>query len=193
MPDYDSIDPSKLRNTVSALTNRLAMGDYEGLCRLPRASRLSPAEIERVVRDYGRQLIPLPIPAFETVDIVPVSKSHPQQWSVVVPLWSKEEGRSDLSLQLTVEDSKKKKGQTITRAVFSQALEQIKGTARNHTKPGNVVKFLLHQNECCNLEGSRPNAQTTTPNLAPPINSSVLQAVARSTEQLSGLTRAGVG
>src|SRR5689334_4247510 len=74
MPSPLSIDPVKLRVTVSALTDRLAKGDYEGLCQMARTSRLSPAQIERVVRDYGRQLIPLPIPAFETVDIMPVSK-----------------------------------------------------------------------------------------------------------------------
>ena len=105
MPDQASINHSKLRDTVSALTDLLAMGDYEGLCRLPRTSRLSPAEIERVILNYGRQLMPLPNSAFEAADIIPVSESNPQQWSVVVPLWSKEEGRSDLSLELTVEDS----------------------------------------------------------------------------------------
>jgi hypothetical protein len=105
MPAPTPIDPAKLRDTVSALTDRLATGDYDGLCRLVRSSRLSPAEVERVVRDYGRHLIPLPSAAFEAVDLVPVSNSHPQQWSVVVPLWSTEEGRSDLSLELTVEDS----------------------------------------------------------------------------------------
>jgi len=40
-----------------------------------------------------------------TADIVPISGSNPQLWSVVVPLWSQEEGRSDLSLEITVQDS----------------------------------------------------------------------------------------
>jgi hypothetical protein len=105
MPSPKPIDSAKLRATVSAFTDRLAQGDYDGLCRLARASRLGPADLERVVRDYGRQLVTLSSAAFEALDLVPVSHSQPQRWSVVVPLWSKEEGRSDLSLELTLEDS----------------------------------------------------------------------------------------
>ena len=100
-----SIDSGKLRVTLSALTDRLAQGDYEGLCRLARASRLRPADVERAVLEYGRRLVPLPLTAFQAIDVVPVSGSNPQRWSVVVPLWSKEEGRSDLSLELTLEDA----------------------------------------------------------------------------------------
>ena len=105
MPDAEPIDPAKLRGTVGALTDHLARGDYEGLCRLARTSRIREAELERVVREYGRHLVPLPLAAFQEVDVVSVADSYPQRWSVVVPLWSKEEGRSDLSLELTVEDS----------------------------------------------------------------------------------------
>jgi hypothetical protein len=104
MPRPQLIDSAKLRSTVSALTGRLAQGDYEGLCRLANGSRLAATEVERVVRDYGRRLVTLPVEAFQTIDVVPVSNSNPQRWSVVVPLWSEEEGRSDLSLELTVED-----------------------------------------------------------------------------------------
>ena len=105
MPSPQPIDLAKLRATVSAVTDRLAQGDYDGLCRLVRASRLGPADVERVVRDYGRHLVILPAAAFEALDLIPVSHSQPQRWSAVVPLWSREEGRSDLSLELTIEDS----------------------------------------------------------------------------------------
>ena len=105
MPSAQVIDSAKLRGIVSAFTGRLAQDDYEGFCRLAKASRIGAAEVERVVRDYGRHFVTLPIEAFQAVDIVPVLKSNPPRWSVVVPLWSEEEGRSDLSLELTVEDS----------------------------------------------------------------------------------------
>jgi len=104
MPSARPIDSAKLRGTVSALTGRLAQGDYEGLCRLAKASRLGATEVEQVIRDYGRHLVKLPVEAFQAVDVVPISNTNPQRWSVVVPLWSEEEGRSDLSLELTVED-----------------------------------------------------------------------------------------
>jgi len=105
MPDLTPIDPAKLRQTVSALAGRFAVGDYDGLCALAQSSRLSAADVARIVRDYGRHLIPLPAIAFDAVSVVPASQRNPRRWSVVVPLWSKEEGRSDLSLELTIEDS----------------------------------------------------------------------------------------
>ncbi len=99
------IDSAKLRASVSAITDRLAHGDYEGLYIAARASRLQATDVERVVREYGRHLVSLPVAAFQTIDVVAVPGTSPQRWSVVVPLWSKEEGRSDLSLELTVEES----------------------------------------------------------------------------------------
>jgi hypothetical protein len=105
MPDSRSIDPAKLRASVSALTDRLAEQDYDGFCGLARITRIAARDVGRVVREYGRSLAPLPIAAFQSVDVVPISGSDPQRWSVVVPLWSQEEGRSDLSLELTVEHS----------------------------------------------------------------------------------------
>lgn len=105
MPDSRPIDPAKLRVSVSALTDRLVERDYDGFCGLARTSRIAAQDVERVVRDYGCSLTPLPLAAFQSVDVVPISGSDPQRWSVVVPLWSQVEGRSDLSLELTVEDS----------------------------------------------------------------------------------------
>jgi hypothetical protein len=105
MPDPTAIDSAKLQRTVSLLTKLLAEEDYDGMCRLARTSRLSAGDMARVVNDYGRHLIPLPTAAFRVIEAVPVLQSSPQRWSVVVPLWSKEEARSDLSLELTVEYS----------------------------------------------------------------------------------------
>ena len=36
------------------------------------------------------------------IDSIPVQNAQPLAWSVVVPLFTREEGRSDLSLELTV-------------------------------------------------------------------------------------------
>jgi hypothetical protein len=105
MLDSAPIDAAKLRITLTAITDRIARCDYEGVCQLAQTSRLASSELERVVLNYGRHLVPLPSTAFEAIDLIPISNSRPQQWSVVVPLWTKEEGRSDLSLELTIEDS----------------------------------------------------------------------------------------
>ena len=105
MSSTSQINFSKLQVTLRALTEGLAKGDYEGVCGMARTTRVKPADLERVVREYGRHLVVLPAVTLRTIDIVPISDSNPQRWSVIVPLWTQEEGRSDLSLELTIEDS----------------------------------------------------------------------------------------
>jgi hypothetical protein len=85
VPNVTPIDLGKLRITVFSLLERLVNADYEGICRLAKSSRLSPADLKRVIRDYGRQLVSAPCGAAEFIDIIPISNSQPQRWSVVVP------------------------------------------------------------------------------------------------------------
>jgi hypothetical protein len=55
-----------------------------------------------VITDYGRQLVLPPDEAFGVMDVVEVRNAKPRRWSVTMPLWTREEGRSDLSLELTL-------------------------------------------------------------------------------------------
>jgi len=99
------INPIKLRSTISALSELLAQQDYESFCGFARNSRLTPGGVSRVIRKYRRHLIPLPDVAYKKMEVVPISESIPQRWTVIVPLWTKEEGRSDLSLDITLQNS----------------------------------------------------------------------------------------
>jgi hypothetical protein len=65
---------------------------------------LSPQEVEAAICAYGRTIIPLPTEAYRFFDVVAVRDSSPARWSVVAPLWTEQEGRSDLSFEITVED-----------------------------------------------------------------------------------------
>ena len=56
------------------------------------------------LQGYGRTLIALPDEAFRLVEVYPV-KGQNATWAVDVPLWTAEEGRSDLTLSLTVSDN----------------------------------------------------------------------------------------
>ena len=99
-----AIEQSKLRRAVGSLTECLARRDYAALCGSARQSRLSSQELETAVRSYGRTIIPLPAEAYSLLNVVAETHTSPQRWSVVVPLWTEQEGRSDLSLEITVED-----------------------------------------------------------------------------------------
>jgi hypothetical protein len=91
-----------LREKVKFVVELLAAGKYEDLENLTGGRRLTAEEMALAVREYGRSLIPPPDDVYENLDVIQVQNAVPAEWSVWIPLWSKEEGRSDLSLQLTV-------------------------------------------------------------------------------------------
>ena len=99
------MNSEKLNFAVKTVTDYLAQGEYEELERLSNGIRLKANEIETAVVDYGRKIEPLPDTVYEELDVVEVDGSEPKQWSVNVPVFTFEEGRSDLTLELTIIDS----------------------------------------------------------------------------------------
>jgi len=95
----------RLRENVAAVVALLVEKNFERLVSLTRGIRLSSEEIARAVADYGRILIEPPTEAYELMQVVPVEGSKPRKWSVTMPLWTQEEGRSDLSVSLTLIES----------------------------------------------------------------------------------------
>jgi hypothetical protein len=56
----------------------------------------------KAIADYGRHLIIPPEEAYSLMDVVEIRSTQQPRWSVTMPLWTLEEGRSDLLLELTV-------------------------------------------------------------------------------------------
>ena len=105
MPGAVDIDSVKLRRTVLEVLRLLAAKDYQGLFSLSRGVRLSAADIARAIHEYDRTIVDLPDAEYDRIDVIAVSDSSPQRWSVDVGLWTAEEGSSDLTLSLSLEDS----------------------------------------------------------------------------------------
>ena len=78
----------------------VAHGEYAALEKLSGGVRVGAADLERAVREYGRTLMVPPPGSEPELDIVEIRNARPRAWFVDVPLWSREEGRSDLTLQL---------------------------------------------------------------------------------------------
>lgn len=95
---------SRITKTVQSVVGKLVARDYIGLERLSSGVRLSAQALELTVSQYGRTLCPLPSERWPDLDIVEVSGTEPARFSVRVDLWTLEEGRSDLSLELTLID-----------------------------------------------------------------------------------------
>ena len=98
-----------LMGQVRRLIEDLAAGRYAEIAADGRAGRLTEAELRTAVEQYGRTLVPLPADGELLVEIY----EQTSQSGVVtldIPLWTREEGRSDLTLSVTAI----KQGETYT-------------------------------------------------------------------------------
>ena len=91
-----------LLHVVTEIVGHLVTGNYTQVLLQAPASRVSAAELEAAVGNYGRHLV-LP-PNYDLVDFIEAKAEGGRSWSVVVPMYTEEEGRSDLSLELTVRE-----------------------------------------------------------------------------------------
>jgi hypothetical protein len=91
-----------LRQVVRGLAIDIVLGNFDSLVRRCSRSRLTSEDLRNVIRDYGRTLVLPPDDAYADLDVVRVTTMEEPTWSVHAPLWTIEEGRSDLSLELTI-------------------------------------------------------------------------------------------
>jgi hypothetical protein len=96
---------AKIRGSVERVYELLVDGRYAELAMLTGGIRLSADEISVAVSDYRYALKPWPADQSMSVDAVEVTQSTPRAWSVRADAFTAEEGRSDLSLELTVIES----------------------------------------------------------------------------------------
>lgn len=94
----DQLIKEKTKHVINMLVN----GEYDEVVKYTNGTRLPKAEIEYAIRDYGCTLANPPELAFEELDVVEVDNPSQREWSVRCPLWTKEEGRSDLSIELSM-------------------------------------------------------------------------------------------
>lgn len=95
--------------TARAFLRRLVDGRYDELEFLSE-NNFPQEEIRYALEDYDATPIE-PSPEFDIlVDISEIENIQPREWSVIFPLWTVEEGRSDLSVSMTCLDSEKSDG-----------------------------------------------------------------------------------
>lgn len=91
-----------LEHVLRRIIELLAVNDYYSIESLTGGVRLSASEIEQAIREYGGKVIVPPSAAFAFLDSIEVVNAKPRAWSVTMPLWTEEEGRSDLSVEMTI-------------------------------------------------------------------------------------------
>lgn len=75
---------------------------YSELESLTKGVRLGAREIGRAIAAYKRTLVMPPEDSYQLMNVVGVQNAKPPKWSIMMPLWTREEGRSDLSIELTL-------------------------------------------------------------------------------------------
>lgn len=91
-----------LKFIVRELMDLFVREDYEGIVKRCVRSRLTSDDLRTVILSYGRRVVSPPVDAYNGLDAVQVVSATVPTWSVHAPLWTAEEGRSDLTLELTV-------------------------------------------------------------------------------------------
>ena len=92
----------QLKIPVQNVLTLLVGEKYADLENLTRGVRLSAEAMAKAISDYGEKLVLLPEDGFRLMDVVEVKDSQPKRWSIAMPLWTQKEGRSDLTLEMTV-------------------------------------------------------------------------------------------
>jgi hypothetical protein len=87
---------------VRDILAQLAAGDYFALEQRCGGIRLSAEDLATAVTAYGRHLVSPPKDLDLELDVAAIRNADPPAWSVAVPLHTREEGRSDLTLELTI-------------------------------------------------------------------------------------------
>lgn len=84
----------QIQNYVACLANK----DYQATQELTLSDSVPIQDIRCRIEEYGKEIIPLPAHAFDLALTYQISD---KQIDVFIPLWSREEGRSDLTLCLS--------------------------------------------------------------------------------------------
>ena len=112
------MNKQKISDTVRHLVGMLVAGDYAGLEAISRGRRLTAEQLREAWEEYGGGLLLPGVPAgelrmppesvFETFDednIDVFELKSTRSWAVLVDLWTVEEGRSDLTLELVLTET----------------------------------------------------------------------------------------
>ncbi len=91
--------PEAFRDAIRDLVGALVRGDFDALDQDGRSGRVGGDGLRRAIGEYGQTLVDLPDEAFDLTEAGSVA-GRPDEWWIVVPMWTAEEGRSDLSLEL---------------------------------------------------------------------------------------------
>ncbi len=97
---HAAVLPKQVRDVTAELVHDVVLGRFEKIATDNRIGRLTSADLRRAIAEYGRTLVDLPEEGWSLLDVQYIDDAH---LALDVPMWTAEEGRSDLTLSLSVE------------------------------------------------------------------------------------------
>jgi hypothetical protein len=86
------------QSIISEVIYNISANDYDAIETNGQNGRVDINDLKRVITEYGCTIIPLPDKAFSKAEVYSINE---YRLDVYIPLWTKEEGRSDLTLSLS--------------------------------------------------------------------------------------------
>jgi hypothetical protein len=86
------------KSIISEIIYNISVNDYDAIKANEQNGRVDINDLKRVIVEYDCAIIPLPDQAFSKAEVYPIDNNR---LDVYIPLWTKEEGRSDLTLFLS--------------------------------------------------------------------------------------------
>ena len=87
---------------IKEIVCNISINDYDTINAKKQNGRVDTNDLKRVIIEYGCTVIPLPDEAFYKAEVYYIKDDN--RLDVYIPLWTKEEGRSDLTLSLSCYD-----------------------------------------------------------------------------------------
>ena len=97
----------KLKNTLRYVMKLLVAGDDKTLERISGGQRLSEEEIAGAINELDDSPVMPPEVAFDSFFSIADAADGKKQWYANVDLWTAEEGRTDMTLELTINENGK--------------------------------------------------------------------------------------
>ncbi len=92
---------SSIRRTIGLLVDR----EYQTLETMTQGYHLRSQEMDHAIRTYGRTLVEPEEDRFSDMYVYDISEQDERAFSIEIPLQTREEGRSDLELHLTLREA----------------------------------------------------------------------------------------
>ena len=97
--DNKTLNVWRFKSEIEKMVHNIANGNFSEIETSVAMGETSIDDLQRVLREYGCSIAPLPDNALSLAETYNIESEN--RLDVYLPLWTKEEGRSDLTLFLS--------------------------------------------------------------------------------------------